>query len=515
MRRRLLRCVVWLGALLAMAGGTRSMAAHGGAMVANTEVFRGAGVPHWSLAFPVPGGNLLGVSCVSSTACMAIGGFLGPTSAWWGGKRWQPYTTRDPALPNAPNPSFLSGVSCTSRLSCIAVGTYDGGRDNIFSPFAEEWNGSRWTLQATPTPPGIGPDSEFRAISCPSADDCVAVGYDYANHPLAEHWDGATWTVEPTGAIIGLFNGVSCTTATVCAAVGSMSTPLGEQALVGTWDGTRWFVQAAPGTGVPSELRGVSCASSRACTAVGVFYRAPPFGSAAVAEAWNGSVWSPVEPPVVGAGSELNGVSCSSSHACTAVGDWYATAPPEGLAKTLGERWNGTQWTVEPTPSVRNDPGGGSYLNAVSCTTGRVCVAVGNDQGSTGLAEHRTLRQNFSVSGVQSFVDGTVRLRVRVPAPGSIDVLETAWNDNLARTAALLQPAPRRFVFARAHAAIAAAGSAALTIAPGRRGRQLVQHPRYRVTLRLWVTYTPSGHGPETIGFRGVHLATLVASTSR
>jgi hypothetical protein len=45
----------------------------------------------------------------------------------------------------------------------------------------------------------------------------------------------------------------------------------------------------------------------------------------------------------------------------------------------------------------------------------------------------------FTVSRVKSRADGTFTFSVRVPGPGSVDVLETAWNDNLARAAALLR----------------------------------------------------------------------------
>ena len=514
MRLRQLRRVLVLWALFAATGGAIGAAACVGRVVARSGVpARAAGVS-WSLTFPLPGGDLSAVSCVSGSACMTVGSDVGPSSLWWNGTRWRPYTSRDPA-PNAPNASSLSGVSCTLRSSCIAVGEYDKegcgsgslGCNDGSLPFAEEWNGIRWKLQATPKPPGaeLGrprvPESAFTAISCPSADDCFAVGYDNANHPLAEHWNGVRWTVEPTAAVSGLFESVSCITASACAAVGMTSS--GGQALAGHWDGRRWSVQAMP---APSELRGVSCASARACIAVGTV------GTVALAETWNGSVWTTLTTAAVGAASELNGVSCSSSHACTAVGEWYATAPAEGLAMTLAERWNGAGWIVEPTPSVRNDPEGGSYLNAVSCTARAACIAVGNDQGNDGLVVRRRVRPDFTVTDIRTFVDGTIRLGVSVPAPGRIDILETAWNDNLARAAALLQPAPRRFVFARTHTSTSGTGTITLTAVPGRRGRELVRDHRYRVTLRLWVTYTRDGRRPQTVGFRGVHLPPRVFS---
>ena len=39
----------------------------------------------------------------------------------------------------------------------------------------------------------------------------------------------------------------------------------------------------------------------------------------------------------------------------------------------------------------------------------------------------------FTVSRIKTEADGTITFSVRVPGPGSVDVLETAWKDNLAR----------------------------------------------------------------------------------
>lgn len=112
----------------------------------------------------------------------------------------------------------------------------------------------------------------------------------------------------------------------------------------------------------------------------------------------------------------------------------------------------------------------------------------------------------FTVSQIRTSVDGTIRFLARFPGPGGIDVLETAWKDNLARAAVLLQPAPRRFVFARAYRIASAAGTVRVIVTPNARGRLLVAHHSYPVTLRLWVTYTPIGGNHRSVGFYGLHL---------
>ena len=114
----------------------------------------------------------------------------------------------------------------------------------------------------------------------------------------------------------------------------------------------------------------------------------------------------------------------------------------------------------------------------------------------------------FGVSHVKTHRDGTITLDVTVPGPGTIDVLETAWNDNVAHVTALLQPAKNRFVYARKHAIASATGGGTLTlrITPNARGKRLVLHHTYHVVLRLWVTYTPTGGNQRSVGFYGLHV---------
>jgi hypothetical protein len=119
----------------------------------------------------------------------------------------------------------------------------------------------------------------------------------------------------------------------------------------------------------------------------------------------------------------------------------------------------------------------------------------------------RLPNNQFTVFHIRTHRGGTISFRVKVPGRGSIDVLETAWKNNLARAAVLLQPAPRRFVYARRHRTARRPGTLKLRVIPNARGRRLVHHHTYRVTLRLWVTYTPKGGKYRKQGFYGLHLS--------
>jgi len=88
--------------------------------------------------------------------------------------------------------------------------------------------------------------------------------------------------------------------------------------------------------------------------------------------------WSVQEPPTPtgAAGAWLEGVSCTSSSSCTAIGGFVKT-----VYLPLAESWNGTKWTVQepPAPSGAKE----SSLSGVSCTSSSACTAVGNFKNSS------------------------------------------------------------------------------------------------------------------------------------
>ena len=134
------------------------------------------------------------------------------------------------------------------------------------------------------------------------------------------------------------------------------------------------------GTALEWELEGISCTASSACTAAGDEENSA--GEAVpLAERWNGSSWSVQSTPTP-AGSQasyFNGVSCASASACTAVGQFVTGT--EGSAM-LAEHWNGSTWSVQSTPAPTGAED--TYLYAVSCASATACMAVGNYITSTG-----------------------------------------------------------------------------------------------------------------------------------
>jgi hypothetical protein len=89
--------------------------------------------------------------------------------------RWSLLSTVNP--PTAES-SQLDSVSCRSATACTAVGWYEqivGSALRAFS-LAETWNGKTWSVQPTPNPAGSG-GTFFEGVSCSSAAACTAIGY--------------------------------------------------------------------------------------------------------------------------------------------------------------------------------------------------------------------------------------------------------------------------------------------------------------------------------------------------
>jgi hypothetical protein len=339
-------------------------------------------------------GALEGVACISMTTCIAVGHYVDSAGTTvtlaeaWDGSDWTIKATPNPA---GATGSFLSGVSCSSAKACTALGDYIvGAGTGAELTLAERWNGSNWTIQTTPNP--TGSDFMFRGVSCPTASACTAVGQytapGGAAAALAEVWDGTSWTTQPTPNTPGAndsLDSVSCTSPSACTAVGDSAGFFGPQtALAERWDGTSWTVQSTPNPADSSfvYLRGVSCSTASACSAVG-FYTNSAGSQVTLAEVWDGTGWTiqstpnPAGPSFVG----LLGVSCSASSACNAVG-----LTEMGPTLTLAEHWDGSSWTIQSTPN----PAGAVTTNlvGVSCSSASQCVSVGfSPVPGTPLAE--------------------------------------------------------------------------------------------------------------------------------
>ncbi len=320
---------------------TISMALTMGVLECATSAASASGLtsPIWTISpnpnpANAPYSTLNGVSCVGRTFCVAVGesqpsGGSESLIERWNGISW--------AIDPAPNPpdstsSYLSGVSCTSTTFCMAVGT--GFTGTTGTTLVENWNGSSWSI-VSPSPGGV-----LAGVSCPGSTDCFAVGGG-----AIEHWNGTGWTSSATVGSVSL-SAVSCAGSNACMAVGEYAGPNGmsgtPEAYV--WNGTSWTDTRPPGVlSYMTFFSGVWCTGATSCTAVGDWE--PGNAAETLVESWNGSSWSIVASPNNSryAYNRLNAVSCVSPSFCAAVGTLEGS---RFSSSSLFETWNGSTWNI-------------------------------------------------------------------------------------------------------------------------------------------------------------------------
>jgi hypothetical protein len=200
---------------------------------------------------------------------------------------------------------FSSGVVDLARDDVWQVGFVDVPKQArtpneplfVRETLAQHYDGKSWTTVATPNPSdGFG--SSLAGVSGSGSDDVWAVGGTlvgkaYRTRPLIEHWDGSAWTISKVAhqGLAGL-TGVDALSPTDAWAVGTGG--------AAHWDGTTWTISAMPSL---------------------------PAGDTA----------------------DFDAVTSTSSSDVWAVGD--ENLGGDGL-KALVEHYDGTSWTIVPTPKA-------------------------------------------------------------------------------------------------------------------------------------------------------------------
>ena len=276
--------------------------ASGGTPQALAESYTGGTWQLLSVPLPSTAGSYLeGVSCPAVGTCVAVGYDLGA------GKAPQllaeTYSAGAWALSAAPLPagaraSYLLGVSCPAVGTCVAVGSYTFS--GTVRTLVEALSGGTWSVPASANK-GDGPNA-LEAVSCPPAGACAAAGYYSLNgndHPLVESiaapGAGATLSSLPPGG--GYLAGVSCASATACAAVGNRTNGLAHQSLAYVGAGGAWSVAPSYDSSavVANTLAAVSCTPDLSCVAVGTYQDGST--SLALAERGKASSSGPPSPP--------------------------------------------------------------------------------------------------------------------------------------------------------------------------------------------------------------------------
>jgi hypothetical protein len=126
--------------------------------------------------------------------------------------------------------------------------------------------------------------------------------------------------------------------------------------LIMHWDGVAWTrfpSNSSPGNHFLQDVVEISASDA---WAVG------PFGP--YAEHWDGTAWSEVSMPTEGSSASLTGVTALSSSDVWAVGSYFDDAL--GRGQTLIEHWDGSSWTIVPSPNFGSDDNGLGDVTAIA-----------------------------------------------------------------------------------------------------------------------------------------------------
>jgi hypothetical protein len=198
------------------------------------------------------------VSCPTSGGddCEALGWWLpaegseiaSVLSVGWNGTAWSQQATPYPDTPGGE--TYPAGISCVSPTACTAVGFGFVG-SSPENAWAMQFSNGGWTADTVPVPGGAT-YAGLDAVSCgTNATSCNAVGVSGVG-ALAEHRSGGSWSVatttDPAGSSQQVLAGVSCEASSKpCEAVGYDTNAKGVQVpLVEVWKGSKWTVQAVP-----------------------------------------------------------------------------------------------------------------------------------------------------------------------------------------------------------------------------------------------------------------------------
>lgn len=389
-------------------------------VVASPAAASAASSSVWQVQTTVdPSGNQLnnsyftGVSASGSGEAWAVGTYEdtnaldNPLAEHWNGKSWKNVAIPAPSGQQA----VVSAVDDLAPGNAWAVGTsFSGGVGATPAGLTliEHWNGTAWTIVPSPNPVSDtdGGADVLDAIAGTGPSDLWAAGW--ANDPatntilmLFEHWNGTVWTAVTSPTPLGasqFVSGLTAVSSTNVWAVGNQG--IESDTVAAHWNGSAWSIVPTPDfaggsdvqntlTAVSSDAAGDVWASGYASNVNGENFSVP------YVLHWNGTVWTMTQVPSAGLGEGdlLRGIQVLSATDVWAVGQ---SQQDNGAILTLTEQFNGSAWSIVPSP----DPGQGgglpdNSLDSAGNAGGGSLFAVGA-QEITGQCCLRTLAINTS-----------------------------------------------------------------------------------------------------------------------
>ncbi len=298
----------------------------------------------------------------------------------------------------------LSAISATSATNAWVVGSFSTNHFNLGArALIEHWNGSSWHVVASPTAPQG--DSTLSGVAAISPTNAWAVGDTFNDsnsditQPLIEHWNGSVWAtvVSPTVAGGAYLTGVTALSATDIWAVGSSYSTgqtLPTQTLILHWDGKGWreIHHPDPGSGF-DLLTGIAAISTNDVWAIGLFSNennSIEIGED-LFEHWNGTSWTVIPSPHPGVrGNTLSAIAAVSTNDVWTVGN---TVNDNSVTDTLIEHWNGKVWS---TVKGQNPGTVSNALSAIVALSAHNIWAVGSSSNDASSQQAQPLIEHWN-----------------------------------------------------------------------------------------------------------------------
>lgn len=296
-------------------------------------------------------------------------------------------------LPGRPRSWLHPRVSSPILRQVIAGSLFAAVALGSVAPAASFAEGSlpcdpTWRVTDTPNTP----NAQLRAVDARTAADVWAVGYD----PLGAqsmHWDGASWTAVPMPVPAGTESIDAFDIAVLAAddawAVGSRyGSDSGVRAFVQHWNGVAWSPTPLPDlTGVYGQLLGLDAVGPDDVWAVGFEQGSTPGGDPQpLVMHFGGDAWQRVPTPTVaGPNASLLDVRALAPDDVWAVGSRQPRLSSGIGDRTLIEHWDGSSWTVVPSPEADDQVHG---LSTVDGSGSDDVWAAGSIGGFRSLLQH-------------------------------------------------------------------------------------------------------------------------------
>jgi len=297
-------------------------------------------------------------------------------------------------VPQTGNNTLLLGAAARTSTDAWAVGEqFAGAGQAPPPPVSYHWNGTAWSLVTTPT---LGVSSALMAVSASTATDAWAVGFSILGRrehgTLIEHWNGTAWSVNSSLVVTGSaaqLNGVVDLSPANAWAVGLGS----GGALLEHWNGSAWSTVTIPDPDfTPGADESISASSATDVWVAGTTVNTATGTTSAEALHFNGTAWTVVPMAQPGTNTPTIGaVTAISATNAWAVGEDIGATSAVG-GSTLIEHWNGTSWSIVPSPTPGGDPG----LTGVAARGSGDVYAVGSNLPSIngGVVQGLILRWN-------------------------------------------------------------------------------------------------------------------------